>query len=148
MQPASSTLAPSPTGSKKSRAVTLQPGYSPLDWAALTTNPASNLRGKDAPANNRLIKVTPRQLKTQNGRKGRDAWTAYQGRVFNITPYLPFHPGGKGELMRAAGRDGAALFMEVHPWVNWEGMLGECLVGILVGEAEAEEEKNELDEMD
>jgi cytochrome b involved in lipid metabolism len=65
--------------------------------------------------------------------------------VYNITPYLPFHPGGKGELMRAAGRDGAALFMEVHPWVNWEGMLGECLVGILVGEAE---ERNELDEMD
>lgn len=28
--------------------------------------------------------------------------------------------------------------MEAHPWVNWEGMLGECLVGILVGENDAE----------
>lgn len=42
--------------------------------------------------------------------------------------------------MRAAGREreGERLFMEVHPWVSWEGMLGECLVGILVGEGDGE----------
>lgn len=150
MQPASSTL-PLPSGpSKKSRAVTLQPGYSPLDWAALAASPTANLRGKDAPPNGRLIRVTPSQLKKQNGRKGKDTWTSYQGRVYNVTPYLPFHPGGKGELMRGAGRDAGDLFMEVHPWVNWEGMLGECLVGILVAEGEGEEHKedNDLDEMD
>lgn len=41
--------------------------------------------------------------------------------------------------MRGAGKVGEAerLFMEVHPWVNWEGMLGECLVGVLVSEGEA-----------
>lgn len=38
--------------------------------------------------------------------------------------------------MRGAGREREAerLFLEVHPWVNWDGILGECLVGILVGE--------------
>lgn len=56
------------------------------------------------------------------------------GKVYNITPYLPFHPGGKGELLRGAGKDSEKLFKEIHPWVNWDGMLGECLVGILVGE--------------
>lgn len=150
MQPASSTL-PLPSGpNKKSRAVTLLPGYSPLDWAALAASPTANLRGKDAPPNGRLIRVTPSQLKKQNGRTGKDAWTSYQGRIYNVTPYLPFHPGGKGELMRGAGRDAGDLFMEVHPWVNWEGMLGECLVGILVAEGEGEEHKevNDLDEMD
>lgn len=53
--------------------------------------------------------------------------------------------------MRGAGKvgDGERLFNEVHPWVSWENMLGECLVGILVSESEVGgEEENELDEMD
>ena len=91
-------------------------------------------------------------LKHHNGRRGRDAWTEYQGKIYNITPYLPFHPGGPAELMKGAGRDGAKLFMEVHPWVNWDGMLTECLVGILVAEGEevdkAGADSSKLDEMD
>ena len=86
-------------------------------------------------------------LKAQNGRKDLDAWTSYQGKVFNISPYVPFHPGGKGELLRGAGKDSGKLFLEVHPWVNWDAILGECLVGILVSENEAEGE-NKLDAMD
>lgn len=59
--------------------------------------------------------------------------------MYNLTPYMRFHPGGIDELMKAAGRekDGERLFLEVHPWVSWESMLGECMVGILVGENEA-----------
>jgi cytochrome b involved in lipid metabolism len=76
-------------------------------------------------------------LKEKNGRKGKPAWSSYQGKVYNISPYLPFHPGGEGELKRAAGKDGGKLFMEVHPWVNWDNMLGECLVGIMVAEGHA-----------
>ncbi|KIX96066.1 uncharacterized protein Z520_08321 [Fonsecaea multimorphosa CBS 102226] len=133
------SLAPTssimPPGKQVSRKVILEPGHSPLDWAALTSNPTSQLRGKDAPGE-RLIRVTAAQLKRQNGRKGRDAWTVYQGKVYNITPYIPFHPGGAGEIMRGAGKDSVKLFMEVHPWVNWDAMLSECLVGILVGDDE------------
>lgn len=77
-------------------------------------------------------------LAEKNGRKGNDAWSIYNGKVYNITPYAPFHPGGKGELLRAAGKDGTKLFMEVHPWVNWEGMLNSCLVGVMVSETEGE----------
>ena len=77
----------------------------------------------------------------------------WQGKVYNITPYLKFHPGGVGELMRGAGKitEGEKLFMEIHPWVSWEGMLGECLVGILVGENEGKvggEGQGDLEEMD
>jgi cytochrome b involved in lipid metabolism len=39
-----------------------------------------------------------------------DAWSVFNGRVYNITPYLPFHPGGADEMMRVAGRDGTKLF--------------------------------------
>lgn len=56
--------------------------------------------------------------------------------MYNISPYAAYHPGGEPELMKCAGRDGTRLFGEVHPWVNWEGMLEGCLVGVLVAEGE------------
>ncbi|KAL1632009.1 hypothetical protein SLS56_004054 [Neofusicoccum ribis] len=129
--------------------VSLTPGHSPLDWAALVKS-GSNLSGVPA-----LQRVTPTQLKAFNGRKNRQtgevmpAWSAYQGKVYNITPYLPYHPGGEGELRRAAGKDGEKLFNEVHPWVNWDNMLSECVVGILVPEHSAVESGgSSLDDMD
>lgn len=149
LAPPSNSLAPPSNSLKPSKAASrravLDPGYSPLDWAALTTNPKNTLRGANLPPT--LIRVTPSMLKTQNGRKGRDVWTSYQGKVYNITPYVPFHPGGKGELLRGAGKDSARLFLDVHPWVNWDAILGECLVGILVSEGE-QQGGNTLDAMD
>ena len=47
-------------------------------------------------------------LKQHNTRQ--DAWTVINGKVYNVTPYLAFHPGGEKELMRVAGRDGTKLF--------------------------------------
>ncbi|KAI2615993.1 hypothetical protein GGR54DRAFT_610773 [Hypoxylon sp. NC1633] len=148
-QPGTSTLAPPPTHSSKpakpSRKVTLEPGRSPLDWARLANHPSSDLRnlGPGAP----YLRVTPSMLRRQTGRKGKDAWTALGGRVYNITPYLPFHPGGEPELLRAAGRDGSKLFGEIHPWVNYETMLSSCLIGLLVEEHEAKS-TGDMDAMD
>ena len=135
----SSSLAPPPSSliktNKPTRKVILEPGHSPLDWARVTADPTGNrLRGSlpaDAPY---LLRVTPSQLKQMNGRKGRDAWTALGGMVYNITPYVPFHPGGKGELLRCAGKDGNKLFNDVHSWVNYDNMLSACRVGIMVEE--------------
>lgn len=142
-QPGCSTLAPPPTHSAKpakpSRAVVLTPGHSPLDWARLSDHPAADLRG--LPPGTPYLRVTPSMLKKMTGRRGKDAWTAMGGRVYNISPYLPFHPGGEAELLRGAGRDGTRLFGEVHPWVNYEGMLAACLVGIYVPEEEGGEAK-------
>ncbi|OWK01951.1 CYB5R4 [Cervus elaphus hippelaphus] len=52
-----------------------------------------------------------------------------EGFVYNVSPYMEYHPGGEDELMRAAGSDGTDLFDQVHRWVNYESMLKECLVG-------------------
>lgn len=120
---------PKSRGSK----VQLRPGFSPLDWASLAAS--KNLANVPS-----FTRVTPSMLAKHNGRKGMDAWSVYNGKVYNISPYADFHPGGKGELMRGAGKDGTKLFLEVHPWVNWEGMLNSCLVGILVSESEGEGE--------
>jgi len=64
-----------------------------------------------------------------------DAWSSFDGKVYNITPYLYFHPGGVKELMRVAGRDGTQLFASTHAWVNVGFMLDECLVGFMVPES-------------
>jgi cytochrome b involved in lipid metabolism len=132
--PPSSSLAVQLTSAVKTpnprKKVVLAPGHSPLDWAHLIKS-NKNLSGVD-----RLIRVTPSMLKHHNGRRGKPAWASYQGKVYNTSPYLPYHPGGEGELKRAAGKDGEKLFMEVHPWVNWDNMLGDCLVGIMVSESD------------
>lgn len=39
-------------------------------------------------------------------RKKDDAWSVFHGKVYNITPYMDFHPGGASQLMKCAGRDG------------------------------------------
>ena len=55
-----------------------------------------------------LMRIPPSTLKQHNKRD--DAWSAFSGKVYNITPYIDFHPGGARELMRVAGRDGTELF--------------------------------------
>ncbi|KAH0536947.1 hypothetical protein FGG08_006212 [Glutinoglossum americanum] len=126
------SLALPPTATQKPakprKKVLLTPGHSPLDWARLQTS-GVDLRGLPHP---HLLRVPPSQLRLHNKRTS--AWSALGGKVYNITPYLPFHPGGERELMKAAGRDGTKLFMEIHPWVNWDTMLGECLIGMAVDE--------------
>ncbi|KAJ8072900.1 hypothetical protein PM082_016459 [Marasmius tenuissimus] len=114
---------PKPKGRNK---VALAPGHSPLDWAALKSSGA-DLRGVPA-----LMRITPSVLKQHNKRD--DAWSAFNGKVYNITPYLAFHPGGEKELMRVAGRDGTKLFALTHAWVNVDFMLDSCMVGFLVPE--------------
>ena len=37
----------------------------------------------------------------------------FSGLVYNVTPYMDYHPGGKDELMKAAGIDGTELFDQV-----------------------------------
>ena len=105
-----------------------------------------------------MLRIPPSILKQHNKRD--DAWTAIYGKVYNITAYLPFHPGGVKALMRAAGRDGTKLFglsyqpplvkngshvfiATTHGWVNVDFMLDACLVGFLVPEPSKESAEDE-----
>ncbi|NXO78606.1 NB5R4 reductase, partial [Sitta europaea] len=102
--------------------VPLKPGRSLMDWIRLTKS------GKDLTSlKGRLIEVTEDELSKHN--KKEDCWICIRGFVYNVTPYMEYHPGGEDELMKAAGTDGTDLFDQVHRWVNYESMLKECLVG-------------------
>ncbi|CAG8506380.1 6775_t:CDS:2 [Ambispora gerdemannii] len=122
----SSKPTPLQKANKKRQKVALEPGHSTLDWANLK-NSGVDLRGVPG-----LRKYTMEELRQH--RTESDAWTALNGTIYNITPYLKFHPGGEKELMRCAGRDGTKLFMSIHSWVNYEFMLDKCVVGSLISD--------------
>ncbi|KAK6332996.1 hypothetical protein TWF718_010821 [Orbilia javanica] len=130
--PKTSSLQLPPTHSqpppKPRQKVILTPGHSPLDWAD------HQKRLPFVP----LRRITPSELATHGARKNetKTYWTVLEGKVYDMTPYLPYHPGGEKELLRVAGKDGTKLFNLTHPWVNWDNMLRGCEVGILVSENE------------
>ncbi|XVF22929.1 hypothetical protein REPUB_Repub12eG0213100 [Reevesia pubescens] len=85
--------------------VPFEKGYSQMDWLKLTqTHP--DLAGLKGQSNRRLISMS--EVK-QNQTEG-SMWTVLKGRVYNISPYMKFHPGGVDMLMKAVGKDCTALF--------------------------------------
>lgn len=44
----------------------------------------------------------------------------FSGMVYNVTPYMDYHPGGEAELMKAAGIDGTELFDQVRKGMEKE----------------------------
>ena len=117
--PTSTTKRP-----KVSRKVQLAPGHGALDWANLK-NSGRDLRVRlihlprsshthhgsvdyDRQGVDTLMRIPPSVLKQHNKRD--DIWMALYGKVYNVTAYMPYHPGGEKELMRVAGRDGTKLF--------------------------------------
>lgn len=116
----------SATGNPRNKCA-LQPGHSLMDWIRLGAS-GKDLTGLGSQAGH--LFVTKKELAKHN--KIDDIWLSIRGRVYNVTEYIPFHPGGPEELMRAAGIDATSLFDQVHPWVNYEQILQKCLVGKLV----------------
>ncbi|KAJ8906590.1 hypothetical protein NDN08_003083 [Rhodosorus marinus] len=101
--------------------VPLKPGFSQLDW----------LRKKST-----KIPPRPRNILLEELREHSsvgNAWTAVRGKVYDISHYLDYHPGGGPYLMMAAGKDATALFDKYHSWVNIEFMLDRMVIGTLVG---------------
>ncbi|KAH6765892.1 reduced lateral root formation [Perilla frutescens var. hirtella] len=106
--------------------VPFEKGYSQMDWLKLTrTHP--DLAGLKGQSNKRLISLSEVKQHQSEG----SMWTVLKGRIYNIAPYMKFHPGGVDILMKAVGKDCTSLFNKYHAWVNAEFLLEKCLVGIL-----------------
>ena len=110
---------------KKSNRIILGKGFSLMDWIRFTRE-TPDLAGNQGV----LKRVTLDELAKHN--KEDDCWMAIYDKVYNVTPYVKFHPGGVEELMKGAGKNATSLFNDVHPWVNLQSMLEKCLVGHLV----------------
>ncbi|CAJ1380073.1 unnamed protein product [Effrenium voratum] len=60
--------------------------------------------------------LTPEEVARH--RTAGDCWTIFQNKVYDITAYVDFHPGGKRQIMQGAGKDMTELFQKAHPWVS------------------------------
>ncbi|XP_065857659.1 cytochrome b5 domain-containing protein RLF [Euphorbia lathyris] len=117
----------SPAKKPASRAkVPFEKGYSQMDWLKLTrTHP--DLAGLKGQSNMRRISMNEVKQHNVEG----SMWTVLKGRVYNLSPYMRFHPGGVDMLMKAVAKDCTSLFNKYHAWVNEDFLLEKCLVGIL-----------------
>lgn len=73
--------------------------------------------------------ITMEEL-SQHRKKG-DCWIALEGHVYDVSLYLPYHPGGVSILLSVGGTDATALFYKYHPWVNYKHILQHCRIGVL-----------------
>eukprot|EP01132_Coremiostelium_polycephalum_P003275 gene3275-4102_t len=101
LQPTEKEIEDKKNGIRKKK-VPLPPGHSQLDWMrkqnAIPSPSLFNGHGK----------ITITELKKHSTES--DAWTVYKGKVYNITDYIIYHPGGRDELLRAAGSDCTRMF--------------------------------------
>lgn len=104
--------------------IPFEKGYSQQDWLRLTRS-REDLTGFGGRPLGRKIKMEEvRKHKTID-----DAWMILNGKVYNVTRYVKFHPGGVEYLMQGAGRDATKLFNKYHKWVNVDFMLQKCFLG-------------------
>ena len=104
-------------------------GHSLLRWAALKSN---------------MIATQPRRIPNEEVALHctiDDAWIILFGKVYDITQFVKFHPGGIDPILSYLGRDCTAAFGihcflivldETHSWVSYHSLLDKFLVGFVV----------------
>lgn len=153
LQRLSKDSAPSSAGTARSggavtaKKVQLGAGYSQMDWMRLTKRDPDLAGLKGASRKRKISMEEVASHKTEA-----DAWTVFKGKVYNLTPYLNFHPGGKKILFAVIGKDCTSHFNKYHAWVNGEFMMEKCRVGVLdthePGSDEEEDSEEEEDDDD
>lgn len=93
----------------------------------LNTSPTAE--NADASATNTYTKD---QVALKN--KATDCWTIINGNVYDITSYVPNHPGGEEEIVKVCGKDGSQLFAK--PMEHKEGGADNVLSGFKIGALE------------
>ena len=112
---------PPPTAAEQMRAapaggrrkVALAPGHSHLDWMRLT----ASLPRYQGPTQHTRAEVATHR------RKG-DAWTVIRGRVYDVSRYIDYHPGGAAMLLSGAGK--VRLTWSSLVPAHWGGVVGQC----------------------
>ncbi len=110
--------------SSRSKAAPLRPGFGLHDWLTLLRRAKDLSQRRGAP----IRKSIPLSEIAQHN-KPYDGWMILRGKVYNIAPYLPYHPGGQQIMEQCLGGDGTKLFDKYHSWVNIEGLIGPLLLG-------------------
>lgn len=109
-------------------------GFGLADWVNLTKVAKDLAQRKGAP----LRRITKEEIREHS--TVHDGWCSLKGKVYNISPYLAYHPGGEKIMKGVLGKDATALFDKYHPWVNVDGLIGTLQLGYLATSTSAKSE--------
>lgn len=132
----------SKSGFRPREKVAVERGFSMLHWYQRINRERAKMgSSSDGHSGHRggggLRKIPMSEVRKHRTRDS--AWTVLRGKVYDMTPYLRYHPGGIDKLMMGAGRDMTSLFDKYHSWVNVDFILGTtCYLGDLAND-ESEE---------
>ena len=127
------THAPSSSSGAQPHAprIVVRPGYSQMDWLRRATRErVDGGAPSDAPVDVKRV-IDAGELARHNTRD--DCWIGLRGKVYNLTPYVAYHPGGEAVLEEAFGTDATALFDKYHKYVNGEYIMRATRVGVMPG---------------
>ncbi|CEP18022.1 hypothetical protein [Parasitella parasitica] len=57
--------------------------------------------------------ISPQEVAKHNTKN--DLWVIIHGKVYDLTKFLPEHPGGQKIIMKYAGKDATSAFEPIHP---------------------------------
>ena len=103
-----------PKTTKPRQKVILRKGFALHDWKRLLLSTSDLAQRKGQP----LRSITPSEIAIHD--KLHDGWISLHGKVYNIGPYLHYHPGGVDIMKGCLGGDASVLFDKYHRWVNIE----------------------------
>jgi cytochrome b involved in lipid metabolism len=117
----------SPSGMTKSSATPRTgggPRFGLHDWKRLlaSSKDLAQLKGASLRRN-----IPLEEIRLHN--KNHDGWIILRGNVYNIGPYLPYHPGGIEIFKNVLGKDASSMFDKYHRWVNIDGLIGPLMIG-------------------
>ena len=94
------TTTPTATTTKPTPTVTPKPTPTPTPTPApVVTTPTTKA-------------YTLAEISTHNSKAS--CWTAIYEKAYDITTYIPRHPGGESQIMKVCGKDGTYLFVDQH----------------------------------
>ncbi|GMG22478.1 unnamed protein product [Ambrosiozyma monospora] len=125
LQPPAAAGTASSSALQRRQKVALKPGHSAMDWE--TKKHKTDQRQIDPSLF--PLRVTKEELKKHQSVD--DCWICLGKKVYNISGYLTYHPGGIDILVRCSGKDGTSMFNKYHRWVNYERILDACFVGFM-----------------
>ncbi|CAL6047117.1 Cytochrome_B5 [Hexamita inflata] len=71
-----------------------------------------------------------------------DGWIIYRNYVYDVTPYLMYHPGGTDCFIPLLGTDITETCQKIHNWVNIEFSIKKLVIGkVAVKEVTVSSEK-------
>jgi cytochrome b involved in lipid metabolism len=121
------------------RKVNLKPNHSLLDWQAkLLERKVFAFHSKNSRQTRIFGKFTRQQVALHS--QSDDCWCILHGKVYDLTDFADYHPGGHDLIRNNAGRDISFLFSKqmvtadkYHSWVNYEALLAGYEIGFVIG---------------